>query len=443
MRLRTFFSLLLFLAVGCNEVEERLSWSPDGSRAILRVDDKLHFVDTNGNLSSVIASNVTAAAWLPDSRGVVLVRSLNEDKWEEAESLLPPAEVNAAQALAKSFLALGVEGTEQFEPKRPELASAAILYLFDTQSNALYEALQKSKDPAKLEADLSNARTTQVAEVSVVALDGKPLRVIGRTLASLQQPRPSPTTPEVAFLREEMLTVAPLDGGTNRVSVAERVEGNYDWTPDGKSLAYAVRLSEKDSSDINLFRIERRTVINPSGALVAGDTLPLALGNSGFAPRAQCLPDGRVLFAAFQQQLPAPAFAARETRFFLVDPSQGSNAVPAAIPTPHGALPQDLAAFAPSPDGGEIAIVESGSDVVAVLDVATGGLEVISPKRGWKSKVLPAWRDANELYFAALPESSTNRPELFRWRIGSAPVAISTNWPDSVVNTLLEKPSQK
>jgi hypothetical protein len=443
MRLRTICALSVVLAVGCNEVEERLSWSPDGSRAILRVDDQLHFVDTNGNLSAVVASNVTAAAWLPDGRGLVLVRSLTVDRWEEAESLLPPAEVNDAQAVAKSFLALGAEGMEQFELKRPELASAAILCLFDTQSNALHEALQKSKDPAKLEADLSNARTTQVAEVSVVALDGKPLHVIERTLASLRQPRPSPTTPAVAFLLADTLTVAPLDGGTNRVSVAERVEGNYDWTPDGKSLVYAVRLSEKESSDINLFRIERRTVINAAGALVGGDTLPLALSDSGFAARAQCLPDGRVVFAAFQQQLPAPAFAARETRFFLVDPSQGSNAVPFAIPTPRGALPQDLAAFTPSPDGGEIAIVESGSDVVAVFDVATGGLEVISPKRGWKSKVLPAWRGSDDLYFAALPSTSTNRPELFRWRKGSAPVAISMNWPDSVVNTLLEKPSQK
>jgi len=79
---------------------------------------------------------------------------------------------------------------------------------------------------------------------------------------------------------------------------------------------------------------------------------------------------------------------------------------------------------------------------VAVLNIASGAVEVVSPKRGWNSKVLPAWRGTNELYFAALPASSTNRPELFRWRKGSAPVAISTNWPDVVVSTLLRKPQK-
>src|SRR5437867_593804 len=185
VKLHTIYALSLTLAVGCNEVEERLSWSPDGKQALLRVDDKLYFLDTTGNLSAVIASNVTGAAWLPDSSGLVLTRSLTTVKWKDVESLLPTNEIGAAQTLAKSFLALGDEGMEQFEVKRPELANPAILYLFDTQSKALHEALQKSKDPGKLEADLSNIRTTQVIEVSVVALDGQQLRVIERTLTGL------------------------------------------------------------------------------------------------------------------------------------------------------------------------------------------------------------------------------------------------------------------
>jgi hypothetical protein len=140
---------------------------------------------------------------------------------------------------------------------------------------------------------------------------------------------------------------------------------------------------------------------------------------------------------------PTSATATSPARFYLIDPARGTNAAPVAIPSAPGALPQNLAAFAPSPDGRQVAIAESGSDAVAVLDVATGVVEVVSPKRGWNSKILPAWRGTNELYFAALPASSTNRPELFRWRKGGAPQAISTNWPDAVVTTLLEKPSQK
>jgi hypothetical protein len=458
MRIRTICFLARFvalsLAIGCNEVEDRLSWSPDCTRAVMRLGNDLCLVDTNGNLSASIATNVTAAAWLPDNRGVVVIRQLTVDKWMAAGALLSSNEITSVETVARGYLAFcaggGADGYkeffDQFEMKHPELVSPALLYLFDTQAAVLHEALQKAKDPGKLESDLSNMRTTTVAEVSMLRLAGDqasgPPRAIEHSLADLQQPRPSPSAPVVAFLRGDALVVAPLDGGTNRVSVAEKVEGVYDWTPDGKSLVYAVRLSESGSSDINLVRIERRTVIDATGALVAGDTLPLALSGSGFTPRVRCLPDGRVLFAGFQQQLPAPALATRQSRFFLVDPAQGTNAVPVAIPSAPGALPQDLAAFAPSPDGRQIAIVESGSDVVAVLDPASGALEVVSPKRGWKSHVLPAWRGSEELYFAALPEPGSVRPEILRWRSGSAPQMISRGWPDQAVSGLLEKPSK-
>jgi hypothetical protein len=324
-----------------------------------------------------------------------------------------------------------------------EFLSPTILYLFDAQSVAWRQAIQGCKNPAKLEADLTGLSTTRVSEVSVLSLTGdRPSgvpRAIERTLTSLQQPRPSPLYPLVAFVRDGTLTVAPLDGGTNRVSVAENVEGVYDWTPDGKSLVYAVRLTENGPGDINLSRLECRSVIDATGGLVPGDIFPLALNSSGFTPRVRCLPNGHVLFSGFQQQLPAPALAARESRFFLIDPSLGTNAVPVAIPSAPGALPQDLAAFTPSPDGKQIAIVESGSDVVAVLDVDTGALEVVSPKHSGKSRMLPAWRGSDELYFAALPQPNSTRPEILRWRRGFAPQVFSGAWQDEVVKGLLEK----
>ncbi|MGD0650616.1 MAG: hypothetical protein ABSA97_05690 [Verrucomicrobiia bacterium] len=466
MRIRTiWFSFgvaALLLATGCDEVEERMEWSPDGTRAVMRLGDKLCLVDANGNISAPLVSNVESAVWLPDSQGLVLLRGLTVTTWEEATRLLPAEETAVVESLAKGLpdllkAALAAAdgdpeaiGEKFFEPlemtKNPALLSPTTLYLLDTQPAALRQAFQGCKNPAKLEADLTGDSTTKVAEVSVLLLagnqpSGQP-RAIERTLTGLQQPRPSPSTPVVAFLRDDALMVAPLDGATNRVCVAKKVEGSYDWTRDGKSLVYAVRLTERESSDISLVRIERRTVIDAAGALVAGDTLPLALSGSTFAPRVRCLPDGRVLFAGFQQQLPAPALAAREARFFLIDPSLATNAVAVAIPSAPGALPQDLAYFTPSPDGRQIAIVESGADAVAVLDVATGVLEVASPKRGWKSRILPAWRDADKLYFGALPESSSTRPELLRWHKGVTPQVFSHGWTDEAADTLLGKPSK-
>jgi len=450
----------LLLATGCNEVEERMEWSPDGTRAVMRLGDGLCLVDANGNISSPLVSNVESAAWLPDSQGLVLLRELTVTTWADAERLLPPEETATVKSLAKGLpdlLKAGLAAADGdsgaieqkfFKPLKwegSEVLSPTILYLLDTQPAALRQAFQGCKDPAKLEADLTGDSTTKVAEVSVLLLAGNqpsgPPRAIERTLIGLQQPLPSPSAPVVAFARGDSLVVAPLDGGTNRALVADKIR-SYDWAPDGKSLVYAVRLSEGGSGDIELARIERRTAIDASGALVAGKALPLALTASTFTPRVRCLPDGRVLFAGFGMQLPVPATAPQEAHFFLVDPSQGTNAAPVAVPSPPGALPQELAYFAVSPDGRQIAIAESGSDAVAVLDVATGELEVVSPKRGGKSRVLPAWHGADELYFGALPESSSTRPELFRWRKGNTPQIFSRGWTDEAVGTLLEKPGK-
>ena len=455
------FSLVvaaLLLAIGCNEVEERMSWSPDGTRAFLRSGNELRLVDATGNISAPLVSNVEAAAWLPDSHGLVLLRQLTLTNWAEAARVLPPEERATVESLAKGVPDLlkaalaaadgdpdAIEGKfiKPLKMQSSEFLSPAILYLIDTQPAALRQASQGCKNPAKLDADLTGLSTTKVAEVSVLLLTGDqpsgPPRAIERTLTSLQQPRPSSSAPVVAFVRDDFLMVAPLDGSTNRVTVAEKVQGVYDWTTDGKSLVYAVRLTENESGDINLSRLERRNVIDATGALVAGDTLPLALNSSGFAPRVRCLADGRVLFSGFQQQLPAPALAARESRFFLIDSSLGTNAVPVGIPSAPGALPQELAYFAPSPDGRQIAVVESGSDVVAVLDVATGALEVVSLKRSGKSRTLPAWRGTDELYLAALPKPDSTRPEFLRWRRGSTPQVFSSAWPDEVVKGLIEK----
>jgi hypothetical protein len=463
MRTQTFCMSLLaagavLLAAGCDEVEDRVSWSPDGSRAIVRAGNTLCLLDTNGRLSCGIAEDIAAAAWLPDSHGLVLLQSIDVTSWSEARRLLPPEEVAEAEALAKGLPALlraglamadGVSTNmwdvfgKQFKVERPEIFFAAALCAHDTQSNALHQAAQTARDYEKLRADIEGIPTNKVTEIVVVSLgngtETNASRTIVRSIVEIQQPRASSTAKSVAFIRGGSLELAPLGGSTNRLIVAEKVVGEYDWTPDGRTLVYAVHTGEKWESG-GPVRIERRTVLGSKSELDTNNPAePLAIDVATFAPRIRCLRDGRILFAGNQQSLPSSAAASQEARLYILDPAQGTNAVPVTIPSPAGALPQDLAAFAPSPDGRQIAIVESGSDAVAVLDVATGAVEVVSPKHGWKSTVLPAWRNGNELYFGALPQASSSRPELLRWSKGSAPQVVSKSWSDEAAGMLLKK----
>ena len=134
--------------------------------------------------------------------------------------------------------------------------------------------------------------------------------------------------------------------------------------------------------------------------------------------------------------LPAAGGAKHEARFYLVRDAENA---PTAIPSPAGALPQDLSSFAPSPDGRRIAVANDGDDRVVVLDVASGAVDTIVPQRVGKNRTLPAWRGTNELYFAAFPTAEAKRPEWLRWSPGAAPQVLSRAWSDGSVTNLLEK----
>ncbi|OQW98063.1 MAG: hypothetical protein BWK77_00145 [Verrucomicrobia bacterium A1] len=451
----------LALAAGCT-VEERMVWSPDGSRAAVELPSGLCLADTNGVLSAPIASDVTHAAWLPDGRGLVLLREWAVTNWAEVRRLVPPDETVSVEVLAgalpgllKSALAAVSNDFDALSSKVFEPLSvgdlpweASVLCLRGEHPQAWTEMLN-SIEPAAARAEatekLRDAGQAVVREIGVIRLDGDrpagPPLVIARSLRKLAEPRPSPSGPVLAFLRDDVLTVAPLDGGTGRVTIAERITGSYDWTPDGRALVFAVRLAKEwETSGINLAHIQRCAVAVSNGTPTAGADEPLAMSGFAFLPRVRCLPDGRVLFAGVPMTLPS-AEVAGAARFYVAG-GGGTNAGPVPVAAGAAALPADLGAFAVSPDGARIAIAESGSDSIAVLDLATGALEVVSPGRGSKSRTLPAWRGNRELFFVALPAPGSRRPGWMRWSPGgAAPVAFSAGWPAAAVDGLMELPS--
>jgi hypothetical protein len=100
-----------------------------------------------------------------------------------------------------------------------------------------------------------------------------------------------------------------------------------------------------------------------------------------------------------------------------------------AVPTAPGDLPTELGFFTVSPDGKRVAIVESGTDAVAVLTLATGHTQIISPAQGNRScRTKPAWRSASEVTFAAWSEQD----KVTRWMAWSESGglrSLSDSWP--------------
>lgn len=462
--LQTGTALACFLLAAC-EPKERAEWSPDGSRAALLAEQRLHFTDLQGGLSEALPDRddgpgrfvVDAFDWLPDSSGLVVHRIRIASKWEDLAPLLPSADkfrVETLAARAPDLLraAVAIHGDlDRADQLLGKLAPGEGL----TLANALRLAL--AQDTSAVRAALSDAPTALASleaggtaepgfllhEIAVLRPDSATsAEIVSRGMRGVQSLRVSPRHPVVAGALETDvanrydLVVLPLDAGTPLV-VASGTTRAFDWTPDGRSLVYLSSVSEGSGG---LVGIERRQVLDNQGRL--GKTLPggesdgeLAYAIVAFAPRLAVLPGGEILFASHPVSLPAGTGDLEQNPRLYRLPAEGG--APIAVPTEPGALPMDLGYFAPSPDGRRLAVVESGTDAVAVVDLESGKSELVAaPHPGWKSRVLPSWRNAEEFSFAS-GDAETGRVRWMLWKNGESR-ELSAGWPNKITKGWME-----
>lgn len=455
---------LACLLAAC-EPRERAEWSPDGKRAAILAEQRLYFTDMEGGLSEALADRdegpgrflVDAFDWLPDSSGLVVHRVRLAPKWEELSLLLPKAEADRVEALATRVpdllrAAVAIHGdADRADQLLGKLAPGESLAL----ANALH--LSMTRDAAAVQAALAEAPEALAAlnqdpgeglgfllhEIAVLRPDsGKAATVISCGLRGVQSLKVSPTHEAVAATFETgeenryELGVLPLVPGKTLV-VADGTSRAYDWTPDGASLVYLSSISEGNGG---LVEIERRRVLDESGKV--GEVLPggegdgeLAYAVVAFAPRLAVLPDGAILVASHPAPLPAAADDLGENPRLYRLPVDGGT--PVAVPTEEGALPMDLGYFVASPDGSRVAVVESGTDAVAVIDLKSGKSELVAPPHpGWKSRVLPSWRNAEEFTYAAGDEEA-GRVRWMLWKDGETR-DLAKAWPEKITQGWME-----
>lgn len=455
---------LALLWCGCLP-EESIWWSPDGQTAAVRGPEGLCLAQLDGRLSPVLLpGRIQSANWSPDGSGLVVSRSLELAQWAEVEALIPAAEAAATRAMARAVpdllrAGLTVAGGNwndldgQFlKPlglDKNRVLSAAWFCARSLHRDALLEVVRGFPNATALESELLAPEADRMAVHEIVWLPLRERQVVGPPQALLRSLRPildpllSPRHPVVACRTDEgALKALPLAGG-NPVTVAEGSVVAAVWSADGCSLIHLVR-EESDA----VGEIRSRRVLDERGGLLTTipppQTLALAAFGASSSPRLATLPDGRLLFACLPVTLPLRADSIHPgARFFLLDPA-APQSPPAVVPVREGSLPDDLSVFAPSPDGQRVAVVEAGTDAVAVLELATGKVSLLSPAHeGWKSRLIPAWRNPHELSFAALPSATATRPELMLWRVDAPRRVLSEGWPGDVVKPWLEGPGTK
>jgi Tol biopolymer transport system component len=303
-------------------------------------------------------------------------------------------------------------------------------------------ALQRVPKGAELLAG-RDEKPFQVHEICLIKVkqerpDQEP-QVIGRSIHPLVLPMVSPKHSAVAWWKvmedhKVELVVSSLDGKT-QVGVGSTSSVTFGWTPDGRSLVFPVPVSEGD----RLFQTIRRiTALDETGSLLKEnrESLDLAVAIMPEPARLCVLPDGGVLFASQPAKLPALSSALDlEPRLFHVSPD--GKAV-REVPTAPGDLPANLSFFVPSPDGKRVAVVESDTVVVAVVELATGKTEIVAPPRaGWGCRTMPAWKSSTELTFAALDAATA--PRWMRWKEGEGVRSISEKWPAAATRSWLNE----
>ncbi|MCX5682711.1 MAG: hypothetical protein NT049_03400 [Planctomycetota bacterium] len=445
--------LLLAALVGCLP-EEKVVWSPDGRQAAVIAQDGLYLCDGDGRLSPRVATDVKAAAWLPDSKRLLVFRDTKAPvkTWKDALALIgedAAKEVVARAAVLRQEILAYKTPPEKFEPTDPEQASLvqwalAVLYLRDNLAEGLPEKLGPHWEALK-EGDLP----VFAIEVGEVSADAVALKPVAKVLHDPAYPRISPDGRHVAYVtggegRPMALMVASLAGGRPRL-VADQVAPFVDWSADGRSLAFARATGPKTKVEeaLRLGTISQCVVCDEKGELL--EKFPLAEDLAGLVfqedLKVRALRDWRLLFAAAQVQLPSTA-ADMPTKLslFAVDRARSATLVRMLPRSAEADVPQSVNFFELSPDQKYVAI--PGSEGVVVVTLATGAVAKVMTAEGYNIVMQPVWRSAAELCFAVEEGSklgSPSRHEIVLWTPGGTSI-LSKTWPDAMVEGMFKKP---
>ncbi|MEX2577957.1 MAG: hypothetical protein WD342_02775 [Verrucomicrobiales bacterium] len=455
------------LVAGCVP-NERFWWSPDGSRAAVVIDHRLHLADETGAIveslpvegSTHKSALVEGVDWLPDGDGFVTSRIRAFSQWADARPLLSDEEAGRIEALSQGMpglleaaVLLGGDAEnpaallERVSSDETAAARNAFLLALERQPELVRESL---KDAPKARAGLEDAGAYLVHELALIRLAGTETsprtEILLSSIEAVASPRVSPRFPVVAYGRREasgpLVAVKLLSlEGKEPAAALEEVHESFGWSADGRSLVFMVPLA-KDTGLLKHLR--KTTVLDGSGNRIGRkerETDNLATTVVPFAPRLDVLPDGRILFASQTGSIPVSAAETPHEAHLYTVAATGGVAV--RIPTAPGALPMDLGHFVASPDGRLAAVVESETDAVAVVDLESGETEIISPSHpGWQCRTLPNWKSAKELSFAALNDS-TGEIEWKLWTRRGGTKPLGKDWPEGATDGWLAKKDPK
>jgi hypothetical protein len=451
-------SLAVTYAAGCIP-EKRIVWSPDGQRAAVASDNGLYFIDARGNvLQPRWTQSAAKCVWLPDGKSLVVFHTEKAKTWDEVRGLLDQNALKQVEAGAKDLKdrVLAYDGNwDDFKIDthnliRSSTEVALLLYVRDRMSEGLPEKLgEKWNDLQKVTADVTVVQSAKLTKTELT-----PGRVLLQTLDHTAFARVSPDGRNLALLMSAsdsdddavVLCVMPLTGGAPR-SVSADVAYNYDWSSDGRSLAF-IRSTTRQcgGSEAQLGVLTTVTVADANGKLLQKWEEPVdragLLFNESLSVR--WLSDGRLMFTSAEVTLPATVCdMPRQWSLFVIDPRTPASVTRVLGRNFDEPLEPSLPLFELSPDETRVLLLgPKGS--LTLYAFASGESTAIAPleaDQDGELKSLPCWRNNAEFCFVAkaMGEGDAEQQnEVWLWKSGKK-LAVSREWPEELREGWLDK----
>jgi hypothetical protein len=443
---------LLALCAGC--LEKRLVWAPDGSRAAVIGEAGLYLCDGDGRLTELLVPKIYAAAWLGDSRQLVLARERTARTWMEIAPLYG-AERPAIEAQAQTLLRRIKEGAkwETVSANLEDKRDIVRICFRDQYAEAVRDKI--SDDEWKQLAGV----TEDVCELVLAHVDGDKVivdRVRHTGYGKIQDIRPSPRADAIAFTEDVpetkeggQLNVVLIAGNDGPKTVGRNPAAFPDWSPDGRSIVYVEAGSGSSKDDLALGVLAQRMVFDEQGHLAVAESQKYLAGmvfNS--MTHVRCLRDGRILFNAVEVSLPLATQdygGDQREQLFALDPERQSTLVRLIPRKRELDMSPILAFFEVSPDERKVLFGGMKGEVM-LLTLATGEIKTLQEAAEENVHGLPVWRNATEFTYvkrAAIKDGKkVGRPAEIILSRADGEVVLSRSWSDEVLASIAKNHSK-
>lgn len=454
--LQRAFLMPLFLgliAITCSACDptNRIVWSPDGKQMAVIGGDGLHLGTADGALSPVLLASAELAAWLPDSRRLLVVRHKETNDWRYLEEVLPAADVKTivSESARVRKAIISYKGDWNKFDQDDSLSNLHfgpedIIYLRFHDNAELQKAMgAKWREIETMKAGIWDV---QVYEAGTNTLSAE--RNIYTGIRHIEDVRLSKDGLLVAISESTKveggptyrINVVSIAGGVHK-TVADLAAKYPDWTPDNKSLVFIesrIRQPNSDLTDPGTLRKVTLGENQPVHDTATSATLAEVVFRSN--DRVRCLPDGTILFSCPKVSLPSSIkdTSYNRQRVFKFDGSK-QPAVTDLTESFHNHQLGDLAEyFEPNAEGSKVAIPDHNG-YVCVINLSNGSFaQSPAPKGPEPIPFIPQWRLDDQLCIPFISEANTISG-IGLWSTKSnEQKRISTDWPGPVLKGFLK-----